>query len=55
MSDPAGAIPLVGGPLGNLVGLAEGLVDNFRNLSIRCWIFQHIRNIARAVSTQKCH
>ena len=51
MSDLAGAIPLVGGPLGNLVGLAEGLVDNFRNLSESGAGFSNnIFNIARAAA-----
>ena len=51
MSDLAGAIPLVGGPLGSLVGLAEGLVDNFRNLSESGAGFSNnIFNIARAAA-----
>lgn len=51
MSDLASAIPLVGGPLGSLVGLAEGLVDNFRNLSESGAGFSNnIFNIARAAA-----
>ena len=51
MSDLASAIPLVGGPLGSLVGLAEGLVDNFRNLSESGAGFgNNIFNIARAAA-----
>ena len=51
MSDLATAIPLVGGPLGSLVGLAEGLVDNFRNLSESGAGFgNNIFNIARAAA-----
>ena len=51
MSDLASAIPLVGGPLGSLVGVAEGLVDNFRNLSESGAGFgNNIFNIARAAA-----